>query len=82
VPAAYAATATVTIHSTLHPAALRVAPGTTGHLAQRRRRPAPDPYDIGSPLALCSLGSGWGLPAFLGLAWWRARVPAGGPGDR
>jgi plastocyanin len=35
-----------------------------------------------SPLALWSLGSGWGLLAFLGLAWWRAREPAGAPDAR
>jgi hypothetical protein len=28
-----------------------------------------------SPLALWSLGSGWLLMAFLGLAWWRGQEP-------
>jgi plastocyanin len=31
-----------------------------------------------SPLALWSLGGGWLLMAFLGLAWWRVREPNGG----
>jgi plastocyanin len=63
------------------------APGATAAPADRhddrtavRRLAATGLWD--SPLALWSLGSGWGLLAFLGLAWWRAREPSGAPDAR